>query len=66
MKNLARMTDEELDAHRIAVLTEQERRANRAAIPAQVRALRDAYEAGGGDRADLAAALEEPAEEVTP
>lgn len=51
-------SDEKLDEHRVAILTEQERRANIAAIPEQVRALAETYAAGGGDRADLTTALE--------
>lgn len=49
MINLTIITDEELDALRIGVLTEQERRQRMAAIPAQVAELATAYRAGGGD-----------------
>ena len=35
--NLRELTDEELDAYRIAVATECERRANLAAIPEQIK-----------------------------
>lgn len=55
--DLTVLTDEDLDAHRLAVLAEQERRANLAAIPAQVSQLAQAYTAAGGDPADLTAAL---------
>lgn len=47
--DLTTLTDEQLDAHRVAVLTEQERRANLAAIPNQIRDLARAYRDGGGD-----------------
>lgn len=52
------LTDDELDAHRRAVLAETERRTNLAAIPGQVADLARTYAAGGGDPADLVAALE--------
>lgn len=52
------LTDEQLEQHRIDVLTEQERRANLAAIPQQVAQLAQTYAAGGGDRAVLTAAIE--------
>lgn len=55
--NLTELTDEELAAHRLDVLGEQERRANLAAIPAQVTQLAQTYTAAGGDPADLTAAL---------
>jgi hypothetical protein len=51
------LTDEELDEHRIMVLSEQERRARLAAAPEQARVLAAAYEADGGDPADLVAAI---------
>ena len=44
MTNLQTMTDEELDALRIAVLTEQERRVILATAADQIAALQDAYE----------------------
>lgn len=47
------MTDAELDALRVDVLKEQERRENLAQIPAQINELRDKYVAGGGDPANL-------------
>ena len=46
-----------LAEHRIAVLNEQERRSNLAAIPAQVASLAAQYVAAGGDRADLDTAV---------
>lgn len=47
--DLTTLTDEQLDAERIAILTEQERRANLAAIPTQIADLSRAYQQGGGD-----------------
>lgn len=45
--DLTTLTDDQLDAHRIAVLTEQERRAKLAQLPDQLADLaRDAAEAG--------------------
>lgn len=45
--DLTTLTDEQLDAHRIAVLTEQERRAKLAELPDQLAAMtRDAVKAG--------------------
>ena len=55
--DLKSLTDDELDAHRIAVATEQERRENLAAIPEQVAALAKVYREGGGDEAALMGAL---------
>lgn len=46
-------TSGDVDAARIATLTELERRANLAVIPEQIAALRETYVAGGGDLADL-------------
>ncbi|MCI4013020.1 hypothetical protein [Brevibacterium sp. ZH18] len=51
--DLRALTDEELEAHRIDVLTEQERRAKINAIPEQITALRDQYLEAGGDPAAL-------------
>lgn len=51
--NLMDLTTEELETHRIDVLTEQERRAKINAIPEQITALRDQYLAAGGDPAAL-------------
>ena len=45
--DLATLTDEQLDAHRVAVLTEQERRAKLEQLPDQLAAMtRDAVAAG--------------------
>ena len=44
MSNLQAMTDEELDALRIAVLSEQERRVIVTTAADQIAALQDAYE----------------------
>lgn len=52
--DLTQLSEEELDLLRRDVLIEQERRANLANLPEQVRALADQYEACGGNRADLA------------
>lgn len=57
MIDLSTLTNEELDAQRVAILTEQERRHLMAAIPFQVKDLADQYEAGGGDRQELIEAL---------
>lgn len=51
------LTDEQLDAERIKILTEQERRANLAQIPAQVTELAKTYRAGGGDEDALIQAI---------
>ena len=53
------LTDEQLDAARTAILTEQERRANLAQIPATIQELADKYAEGGGDRQTLEDALKE-------
>ena len=55
--DLTTLTAEELDAHRLAVLNEQERRANLAAIPAQVATLAAQFVAAGGAQAELTAAI---------
>ena len=55
--DLRSLTDEELDAHRIAVAVEVERRANLAAIPEQIEALAKVYREGGGDEGALIGAL---------
>lgn len=56
--DLTTMTDDELDDLRRAVLNEQERRANLAAIPAQIADLAGKYRDGGGDEQALTAALD--------
>ena len=55
--DLRRLTDEELDAHRIAVAVECERRANLAAIPEQIKELAEKFRDGGGDEDTLQDAL---------
>lgn len=55
--NLETLTDTELNAHRIAVITEQERRTNLAAIPAQVAMLAEQFITAGGAQAELNAAI---------
>ena len=55
--DLTTLTDDQLDEHRRAVLTEQERRANLAAIPEQIEQLAKVYRDGGGDEQVLADAL---------
>ena len=55
--DLRTLTDEELDAYRIAVAVEVERRANLAAIPEQIEALAKVYREGGGDEDTLIDAL---------
>lgn len=47
----------DVDAVRIAALTEQERRANLAQIPAQIADLAEKYRHGGGDEQALTDAL---------
>lgn len=49
MVDFSRFDDEQLDQLRVEILTEQERRANLAQIPAQVTELAKTYRAGGGD-----------------
>lgn len=55
--DLSTLTDDDLDEQRRAILTEQERRAALATIPAQVAELARVYRDGGGDPADLVDAL---------
>jgi len=55
--DLTTLTDEQLDDHRRAVLIEQERRANLAAIPEQIKELAEKFRYGGGDEATLRDAL---------
>ena len=54
---LTTLTDTELDARRIEVINEQERRANLAAIPAQVSMLAEQFIDAGGAQAELDAAV---------
>ena len=51
------LTDEQLESERVAILTEQERRANLAQIPATIQELAAKYTEGGGDREDLLKAV---------
>lgn len=58
--DLTSLTDEDLDLHRVAVITEKERRTNLAAIPAQVAQLAAAFITAGGEQAELDAAIIAP------
>lgn len=51
------LTDEQLDEARREILTEQERRANLAQIPATIQELAAKYTDGGGDRKALEQAI---------
>lgn len=51
--DLTTLTDEQLDELRVVILTEQERRANIAQIPATISELAAKYKEGGGDQAEL-------------
>jgi hypothetical protein len=55
--DLTTLTDEDLNAQRIAIITEQERRSNLAAIPAQLAILAAQYIEAGGAQAELDAAI---------
>lgn len=55
--DLTTMTDADLNMLRIDVLEEQERRANLAHIPEQIKELADKFRAGGGDESALADAI---------
>lgn len=52
-----KMTDEELDEARTAILIEQERRANLEQIPVTIQELATKYAEGGGDRQTLENAI---------
>ena len=54
-----KLTDEQLDEARQAILIEQERRANLEQIPAAIQELADKYAEGGGDRGELIKAVGE-------
>ena len=54
-----KLTDEQLDEARQAILIEQERRANLAQIPAAIQELSSKYIEGGGDRKELIKAVGE-------
>ena len=51
------LTDEQLEEARIAILIEQERRANIEQIPATIQDLATKYTEGGGSREELLKAL---------
>lgn len=53
-------SDDALDEHRRAILCEQERRANLAAIPEQIKGLAEKFRDGGGDPDALTDAISEP------
>lgn len=55
--DLRALTEEELDALRVDVLTEQERRTNLAQIPDEIAAMAKVYRDGGGDESKLQDAL---------
>lgn len=55
--DLTTLAADELDALRVDVAIEQERRANLAAIPEQIEALAKVFRDGGGDEQALADAL---------
>ena len=55
--DLTTLTDGDLDALRVRVLTEQERRANLAQIPTTIQELASKYTEGGGDREELIKAV---------
>lgn len=57
--DLTTMTDAELDAHRVEVAREQERRARLAAIPGQVAAAAEAWRDAGRDPSELMDAITE-------
>lgn len=52
------LEDIQLDALRLTVITEQERRANLAVIPAQIADLAGKYRDGGGDEQALTDAID--------
>lgn len=66
MIDFSRFDDDQLDALRVDVLTEQERRSNLAAIPGQVSDLSRTYVEGGGDPAVLERAISGDAAEPVP
>ena len=59
MIDLSILTDEQLDEQRVAILTEQERRASLEQIPATIQELAAKYTEGGGDREALLKAVGE-------
>jgi len=59
MTDFRNLTDAQLEDARTAILTEQERRANLAQIPATIQELAAKYKEGGGDQNDLLKAVGE-------
>ena len=57
MVDFTKYDDAELGQLRVEVLTEQERRANLAQIPATIQELAAKYTDGGGDREELIKAV---------
>lgn len=55
--DLAKLTDEELNAHENAVLAEKERRQRLATIPETMAQLATQFREGGGEQAALLAAI---------
>ena len=55
--DLRTLTDDELEQHRVDVLTEQERRQRLATAPGQISQIATAFIADGGDIATLTDAL---------
>lgn len=54
-----KLTEEQLEEARTAILVEQERRANLSQIPATIQELAAKYTEGGGDRQTLENALKD-------
>ena len=52
-----KLTEEQLEEARTAILVEQERRSNLAQIPATIQELATKYAEGGGDREELLKAV---------
>ena len=52
-----KLTDEQLDEARTAILIEQERRSNLEQIPAAIQELAAKYKEGGGNQEDLLKAV---------
>ena len=55
--DLGTLTDEQLEQHRVDVLTEQERRQRLATAPQQVTQIAQAFVADGGDISELTQAV---------
>ncbi|MGY5764996.1 hypothetical protein ACXET9_07345 [Brachybacterium sp. DNPG3] len=56
--DLTTLSDDDLDAHRVAVLREQERRTQLASIPAEITRLAQTFRDGGGDEQALVDAID--------